>query len=253
MLPKNDTYKANNFMNKVFEIKANKFEEIKKQLIIKTLPILLISIALGFAISFLNAKKGDLLSTWLIMITLLFLVYGYSLFSDLKKQKMLFRSYKLIFSEHNVIREQINTPLITILFDDIKSIAKNKNGSYTIKGKITSETILVPAQIDDYETLEMLFNQIRPIENFSQPAFDEKYKIPIVILTLFCLGTVYISVNKILVGICALILSGLLIRSLIKVKNNNNIDRKTKKNRYYGSFLVLAYVIVVTIKKIIAN
>ncbi|PTS89380.1 hypothetical protein DBR27_22725 [Flavobacterium sp. HMWF030] len=96
----------------------------------------------------------------------------------------------------------------------------------------------------------MLLNQIKPIENFSEPTFDEKYKISIGILTLFCLATVYISVNKILVGICGLIIIGLLIRSFIKIKRDSSVDNKSKRNLYISSFLVLAYVVAVTIKKI---
>lgn len=238
-------------MNEIFEIRANGFKEIKKQLIIKSIPILLISMALGFAIAFFSKKKDeDVTPSLLIMIFLILLAYCYSLFKEVKKQKMLIHSYKLIFSEHSVIREQINTPSINILFNEIKSIVKDKNDSYTIKGKKKLETILVPAQIGNYKTLEMLLNQIKPIENFSEPTFDEKYKISIGILTLFCLATVYISVNKILVGICGLIIIGLLIRSFIKIKRDSSVDNKSKRNLYISSFLVLAYVVAVTIKKI---
>jgi hypothetical protein len=66
------------------------------------------------------------------------------------------------------------------------------------------------------------------------------------------MATVYISFNKILVGICGLIVSGLLIRSFIKIINNNNIDNKTKRIGYY-SLLVLASIVAVTIMKVTSN
>lgn len=240
-------------MNEIFKIRATGFKEIKKQLIIKSLPLLLISVAFGVTIAFFNTKeKKDLLIVLPIIIPILIFGIGYGLFIGLKRQKQLFQSFNLIFSENNVIREQINTPSINIQFGDVKSIIKNKNGSYVIKGKTTTQTILIPAQIDNYENLEMLFNQIKPIEEFSQPTFDEKYKIPVLIFTLLCMAIVYISFNKILVGICGLIVSGLLIRSFIQIKINNNIDNKTKRIGYY-SLLVLVSIVVVTIMKVTSN
>ncbi|PTS92692.1 hypothetical protein DBR27_19475, partial [Flavobacterium sp. HMWF030] len=63
-------------MNEIFEIRANGFKEIKKQLIIKSIPILLISMALGFAIAFFSKKKDeDVIPSLLIMIFLILLAY----------------------------------------------------------------------------------------------------------------------------------------------------------------------------------
>jgi hypothetical protein len=240
-------------MSEVFTIRTNGFNEIKKQLIIKSLPLLLISMSFGLAIVFFNTEdKQNLITILPFMIPILLFALGYGIFIGIKRQKMLFQTYKLIFTENNVIREQINTPSINIQFIDIKSISKDKKGGFTIKGKKATETILIPAQIDNYENLELLFNKIKPIEKFNQLSFDEKYKIPITILILFCMSTVYISFNKILVGICGLIVSGLLIRSFIKIINNNNIDNKTKRIGYY-SLLVLASIVAVTIMKVTSN
>lgn len=240
-------------MNEVFKIRTNGFKEIKKQLIIKSLPLILISMSFGLAIVFFNTEdKQDLITILPFMIPILLFAFGYGIFKGIKRQKMLFQTYKLIFSENNVIREQINTPLINIQFEEIKSISKDKKGNFTIKGKTTIDTILIPAQIDNYENLEMLINKIKPIEKFHQPTFDEKYKIPTIILTLFCMAAVYVSFNKILVGICGFIVSCLLIRSFIQIKKNNNIDSKTKRIGYY-LLLVLASIIAVTIMKVTLN
>jgi len=203
----------------------------------------------GIAIVFFNSKEEDILDVLPFMIPICLFALGYGLYIGLKRQKMLFESYKLIFSENTVVREQVNTPIINIQFDDIQSITKGRKGGYTIKGKNAVETILIPAQIDNYENLEILCNQIKPIEEFQQPKFDEKYRIPFVLLTLCCMAAVYISDNKILVGISGLMVSGILIRSFIQIRKNKNIDNKTKRSSYY-SLLVLVSVLVVTIMKI---
>ncbi|KUJ61008.1 hypothetical protein AR687_14875 [Flavobacteriaceae bacterium CRH] len=236
-------------MNEIFKIKESGFEEIKKQLIIKSLPTLLVAMSFGFAIVFINAKeKGDVLTVLPFMIPFILLSMGYGIYKGLKRQKMLFQTFKLTFSENNIVREQANTPTVNIPIADIKSIIKDKKGSYTIKGKTASETILIPAQVGNYEHLEMLFSQIKPVEELTLPTFEEKYRIPILLLMAICMGTVYVSYNKILVGICCVVVSTLLIRSSIQILKNKNIDNKTRRIGYY-SLVVLASVIGVTILK----
>jgi hypothetical protein len=236
-------------MNEIFQIRENGFEEIKKQLIIKSLPTLLVAMSFGFAIVFINAKeKEDVLIVLPFMIPFILLSMGYGIFKGLKRQKMLFQTFKLTFSENNIVREQANTPTVNIPITDIQSIIKDKKGSYTIKGKTASETILIPAQVGNYEHLEILFNQIKPVEELTQPTFEEKYRIPILLLMAICMGTVYVSYNKILVGICCVVVCTLLIRSSIQILKNKNIDNKTRRIGYY-SLVVLASVIGVTILK----
>lgn len=239
-------------MNEIFKIKANGFDEIKKQFIIKSVLFLLIAMSFGIAIVVFNAKdKEEVFNTLPFLLPIFLFALGSGIFKGLKRQKMLFQSYNLKFSENNVVREQVNTPTINIPFNDIKSISKDKNGGYAIKGKNAVETIFIPAQIENSENLEILFNRIKPIEDFKQSSFDEKYRIPMILLTLGGMVVVYVSFNKILVGICGLIVSSLLIRSFIQVITNKNMDSKTKRVGYY-SLLVLVSVVVVTIMKITA-
>jgi hypothetical protein len=239
-------------MNETFKIRENGFDEIKKQLIIKSALFLLIAMSFAVVILFFNAKdKQELFDTLPFLLPIFLFSICYGTFKGLKRQKKLFQSYNLIFSENKVVREQFNTPTINIPFGEIKSISKDKKGGYAIKGKTAVETILIPAQIENYENLEVLFDQIKPIENFQQPTFDEKYRIPMMLLTMVSMVVVFVSFNKILVGVCCLIVSGLLIRSFIQIIKDKNMDSKTKRVGYY-SLLVLVSVIAVTIMKITA-
>ncbi|TDO77297.1 hypothetical protein EV143_10458 [Flavobacterium chryseum] len=236
-------------MNEIFQIRENGFEEIKKQLIIKSLPTLLVAISFGFAIVFFNAKeKGDVLTVLPFMIPFLILSMGYGISKGLKRQKIIFQTFRLTFSENNIVREQANTPTVTIPFTDIHSIIKDKKGGYAIKGKTAVETILVPAQIENHENFEIVLSQVKPIEQQTELPFEEKYRIPILLVMLVCMATVYVSYNKILVGICCVVVSTLLIRSSIQILKNKNIDNKSRRIGYY-SLVVLASVIGVTILK----
>ena len=240
-----------NCMSETFEIRETGFEEIKKSLIIKALPLLLLCLVFGVGIASFNTKdKEQLLFVLPIMIPFLLIFLGRGIIKALGRQKMLFKSYRLTFTESDVTREQINTPTINIQFDNIKSIVKNKNGSYVINGKSSGETILIPAQIDNAENLEILFRQIKSIEEPNQPSFEEKYKTPITLLTLVCMVLVYVSYNKIIVLIASLIVSSMLIRSFIQILKSKNVDSKTKRGSYLV-ILVLASIIGVTIMKVV--
>ncbi|MDR6763460.1 hypothetical protein J2Y38_003681 [Flavobacterium sp. 2755] len=240
-------------MNEIFKIKENGFNEIKKQLIIKSIPFFLITVSFGFALSYINSKdKENVLSSLLFTIPFVGLSMAYGFSKVLKRQKKIFETYRLVFSEGNVFREQFNTPTVNIQFNDIQSIIKEKKGNYTIKGKTTVETILIPSQIENQEGLELLFDKIKPISNSVQRTFDEKYKIPILLITIFSMGAVYVATNKILVGVCGVLVTVILLRSFFQIKNNKNIDNKTKQGSYF-IFLVLASIIAVTIMKITYN
>lgn len=240
-------------MNETFKIKSSGFDEIKKQSIIKAVPILLISMSFGIGIVFLNSKnKEDILYVLPFMLPIMLFSLGYGIYKGLKRQKMLFESYKLIFLEKNIVREQVNTPTVNIQIDDIKSIIKDKRGSYTIKGKTAEDIILIPSQIENHQNLEVLFSKIKPIEGVQQLPFDEKYKTPIAVLMLGSMATVYIATDKILVGICAVTCSVLFIWTFIKIRKNKNMDHKSKRIGYY-LLLALLSVIAVTFMKITYN
>lgn len=236
-------------MNETFKIKSTGFDEIKKQSIIRAVPILLISMCFGIGIVFLNSKNKE--DVWYVLpfiLPIMLFALGSGIYKGLKRQKMLFDSYQLIFSGNNIVREQVNTPTVNIQIDDIKSIVKDKKGGYSIKGKTAVDTILIPAQIENHEKLEILFTQIKPIDETQQLPFAEKYKIPIAIGMLGSMATVYVSTNKIAVGICAVICCTLFIWSFIQIRKNKNIDHKTKRVGYY-LLVVLLSIIVVTFMK----
>ena len=238
-------------MNEIFKIRENGFDEIRKQLIIRSVLFLLIAMSFGIAIVFFNAKdKEEVFDALPFILPIFLFALCFGIFKGLKRQKTLFQSYNLIFLENNVIREQVNTPTINIPFSDIKSISKDKKGGYTIKGQSAVETIFIPAQIESFENLELLFSRIKPIEDFKQSSFGEKYRIPMILLTMGAMVVVFVSFNKILVGVCCLIVCSLLIRSFIQIIKDQNIDSKTKRIGYY-LLLVLVSVVGVTIMKII--
>lgn len=213
-----------------FEIKKDAFKEIRKALLIKAIPNLLLAALFGFAIAyFSNNEQHSDVKTLPFAIPLILGLLAIGLYRGIKRQEMLFHSYRLILDNNSIIREQINTPTITISYSDIKEIIKNSNGSFTIKGSTTVNVIGVPSQIEDYEKLEKLLSEIKPITEKMHAPFLQKFRGLISILSLGSMAAVAISKDKLIVGVSGAVLLAVLGYSFFEIRRSKNIDNKTKR------------------------
>ena len=234
----------------VFKISQDGFKEIKKQMLIRTLPVMLIAVTVGIAISFINSKDNSAKVNVLpIVIPIMAAAVGFGLYRGVNRQKSLFESYTLTITNNLVTREQLNTPTISIYFNEVKEIAKHKNGSFTIKGKETVDLIVIPAQIDDYLQLETALQQIQPIVVKDKVSFMEKYQSLSGLLTVGLMLCVYTVNNKIIVALTGSTLVALMVWSFNKIRSSKNVDSKTKRSVWWVA-LVLASVIAVMIFKL---
>ena len=213
-----------------FEIRKDAFKEIRKALLIKAIPNLLLVALFGFAIAyFSNNKQHNDVKTLPFAMPLILGLLAIGLYRGIKRQETLFHSYRLILDNNSIIREQINTPTITISYLDIKEIIKNSNGSFTIKGKSSLNVIGVPSQIEDYEKLEKLISEIKPITEKMHAPFLQKFRGLISILTLGSMAAVAISNDKRIVGVSGTVILAILGYSFFEIRRSKNIDFKTKK------------------------
>ena len=203
---------------------------------------------IGISVYITKDDKNPLtIFTPTILIFLGVMIFG--IFNSVRRQKSLFNSYKLTLSDSGIIREQHNTPKISILYSDINSINKNTNGSFIIKGRKSFDIIGIPSQVENYEQLENSLSKIRPVIYSSESSFKQKLTIPVSILTAILMATVYIATNKIIVGISGTLLSGFFIWSFVEIQRNKNIDKKTKRLSYVAIW-VLIWIIIGTISKV---
>ena len=230
-------------MNTEFQIKENGFAEIKKAIIIKTIPIAILAVGTGFAISHFNTngQSSDVnVLPFAIPLTIGVLVFG--LFKAINRQKELFESYKLIINEDEIIREQFNTQTISIPRNEIKSIIRNPKGILTIVGNSNTEIIGVPSQINNSEKLEQILSEINPITDSDKKPLTEKYKGVLILLVLGLMATVNISKDKIIVGVTGTVLVLFLGYSFFKVRRNKNIDKKTKRGMWWTMIVLLSII-----------
>lgn len=235
-----------------FRIKENGFKEIKKQTLSKTIPLVLIAVIVGlvsFEYSNFNSGSSDInIYPFLIPIILGALAFGLN--KALKRQKDIYDTYTLKIDDESIERVQANTPSIRLLFSDITRITKSSHGGLIIKGNSNMNSILVPLQIEDIAGLELLLKDSCSCEIIKSKPLIQKLMIPLMIVVLGSIATLYISSNKILVVFSGSIVSIIMLWSFIKVQTNKSVDSKTRKNSY--SFLgVILFIIGIMIYKLL--
>lgn len=158
----------------------------------------------------------------------------------MKKQKVFMENYRLTIEDNVITREQPNTEELTIYFHEIKEITKFKKGSLAIKGFDKTDIIYVPRQITRYDELVAQLETIKPVTPL-QGAAATKRKLmsflPLVLLALYI--TLFISSNKILVGISGTLVSAGFVWVIFAIRRNKNIANDTKKKVWlYALFLL---------------
>lgn len=234
----------------VFKIRQDGYKEIRKIMLVISIPLVVISGAVGITISNINSKQNENdVNVLPVVIPIAVLALGFGLYRGVNRQKALIESYTLTISNNHITREQLNTPTISIYFNDIKEIAKHKNGSFTIKGKETVDLIGIPIQIGDYSQLETALQQIQPIVVKGKGSFLGKYQSLTGLMTAGLMLCVYTVNNKIIVGLTGTVLVALMVWSSIKILSSKNVDYKMKRS-FWWVLLVLASVIAVMIFKL---
>lgn len=228
-----------------FKIRQNGFKEIRKAMLIKAIPISLLAVIGGISISYFNTNvQQSEVNVYPFVIPLGLAALAFGLYRGVNRQKEIFDSYILTIDDNGITREQHNTPTITISKADISEIIKNSNRSITIKGDSKVNVISIPSQIDNYERLEKLLLEIKQISLKASEPFFQKFRGLLSVLTIGLMAAVYISKDKIIVGVCGTILLVVFGYSFFEVQRSKNIDSKTKKSIWW-LLLVIASIICV--------
>ncbi len=234
----------------VFKIKEGGFKEIKKQMLIRSLPTILIAVVVAIVINSINSgDKAAEVNVLPFVIPIVAISIGIGIYRGIERQRKLFESYTLTISSNLVRREQFNTPTISIYTDEVQTITQNPNGSFIIKGKDAADLIIVPAQIDNYTQLEAILQSIQPLQVKDKTSFLQKYQSVVGLLTIGLMLCVYTVNNKVVVAITGTLLIALLTWSFVKIIGSKNVDRKTKSGAWWV-LLVLASIIAVMIVKL---
>jgi hypothetical protein len=233
-----------------FRVKKEGFKEIQKRVLITTLPIMLIAIIGGFIISYFTISNTEIYKNILPFIIPASLApVGLGMYIGLKRQKAIYDSYILTINDDCIIREQINTTTIKLPFSEIKKITKSRQGDYSIFGTKSSNLILIPKQIENFEKIEGLLINISNISIIASKSILQKLILPLALLTVCSMIALYLSLNKPLIFLSGLWLTVVLTWSFINIQKSKNIDKRTK-SLSYSNILILIIIISMTIFKL---
>lgn len=236
-----------------YKLRADGFGELRQKILLKTTPVLVLSVLVGMGMSYANSGESEHEIVVLLITILLCLgATGFGIYNSLKQQQRLFASYTLTISDRAIMREQDNTPTVIIPVTEVRAICQNADNTFTIKGNTALDFIGVPAQIEEYAQVEQALQAIHPLVVTSREPFVQKLRLPVVVLTLGALATVYLATNKLLVGVSGVALSGFLLWSFFLIQRHQSVDRQTKKWNYL-TLLVAASILLTTYYKVLGT
>lgn len=207
----------------------------------RIIPLILLSGTIGlliFVFSSANTAQPEV-NGLPFLIPLLLVFFALGVINVLNRQKAIYKSYELKIDETGITRHQSSTPTISLLFSEIKSITKSKQGVYVIAGNNRTNMIIVPAQLEELDVLMNIIQANCGLPISSQKPLMERLALPLVFVVLGLMATTYLSTNKILVAVSGLLLIALMIYSFINLQTNKNIDNKTRRSSYWMIVAIL--------------
>jgi len=192
------------------------------------LPVAVIGMAIPLTINLMSIHKDEGTTPWIIVGAVLVYI-GFSLTRMFRKQKKMLESYRLTITENEIIREQMNTPPLTISFMEVKEIMKTRKGSFLVRGISRTDLIQIPCWVDDVAGLEeqlKSFSTVTTAKNFMRLQYGV---LAIRLLALAMLIVISTVDDKLVVGVCGVALIGLIIWGLNEIRVNKNITINAKR------------------------
>ena len=212
-----------------FKYDAARFPELHRQILLNSSPLVVIAGVMGLVIGFSGAAgppDGPLL--WGI-ITLVIVLIAFGLYRGVNIQRAVFTQYRLTFGPDAVLRQQGDTPDLAIAYADITRITHNANDSFTIKADSALNVIGIPPQMADYDRLEARLNRIQPVVRQTSQHFWEQYSAVAGIGALGLMAAVFLSYNRVVVGLGGTALLAVLGYSYLALQRTKNIDNTSKR------------------------
>lgn len=90
-------------------------------------------------------------------------------FLGARRRREALESYAITWEPLTITRSQKNIPDIVLYHGEIQHIEITKKGALLVRGQQSRDFFSVPREIDGYEELKTLLEEIRPLEAFSAP------------------------------------------------------------------------------------
>lgn len=225
-----------------YKISEEAYKKFRKRWVTIGIPVITCMAGIGIAIA-INSRRGeDGISTLPYVIPFLAVLFSFSIYRGLKRQKRLVMSYTLTISDSDIIREQFNTPTLGINFMEIKEILKSKKGGFVIKGRTRTDVIYVPYMIQDGAALEEELGKFAPITTYVQETRKKAIGLTLVLLSLAAFFMLILTDNKVIAVISGVVVMGLFGYRFFELITNKSIPTNIKR-RSWSYLLVVVFVV----------
>jgi hypothetical protein len=232
-----------------YKISEESYKKFRKRWITIGIPVISCIAAIGIVVAIDSRAGEDGLNTLPFAIPLLVLVFSFSIYRGLKRQKRLLMSYTLTISESDVTREQFNTPTLTINFMEIKEILKSKKGGFIIKGRTRTDVIYVPYLISDAAALEEELGKFALVTTYVQETRKKALGLTLALLSLVAFFALILTDNKTIAVISGLLVIGLFGVRFFQLATNKSIPTSMKR-RSWAYLLIFAFVVYMIYTKL---
>lgn len=218
-------------MLKVYTVKKEGFKEVKKRILFRSIPLILLAIGFGMFISLFNGQNHEI-NTGIILSTLIiaFIAVFIGLFFSLKIQKDNYFNKSIEINDRGILIKTKDVINMEIDRKNIVEIIEKNDGSVFIKTD-NKKDVLVPKYFDDLEDFKQVVSQFSEIkkENADQKTVNKQLILAVSIAVTFILmGFFYLSKNSLIIIISGILLFILLLYSFIKIITNKLIDKRIK-------------------------
>lgn len=221
-----------------FTTRKDSFGEVRKRLL--TAHILGLSLGAVLVLSLFLTSTVQPDDSLVFTLALLIPCFVFASWHTIRRQKRMFESYRLTITEDAVIREQVNTPSITIPRSKVKEIFRTASGVICIVGDSQLNVIGVPAQIENREELERMLSEIRPV--LSKSPWTPKLVLQLAGMSAIIVGCPIglVSDDRLIITISGIVLCAFLVFGFILIHRSNNFNNRMKRLSYMTLIPVLA-------------
>ena len=221
------------------------FAILRTQIIKRSVPVLLLSLTGGLAIFYVVNDKQFGLLEWIIFIVFLAGIMIFAVLKSIARQKEIYNSYRLVIDNEYLSRQQTGVPVRNLAFDKITQITKAENGDLLITGQKKEDCISISAFIEKYEEVVNQLSAIMPIVQRVQKNLLDRYPAIGALAAIGLMCAVYISYNKIVVGVSGIALTAILIWCFYKMQTSKLIDSKVKRTSWFALIVVVSILLII--------
>lgn len=222
-----------------FKISEDAYKKFRRKGLKILIPFALI-VVIVIVVTSIGRESNSDIQTWPYVIPIIFLVYGFIFSRQLRRQKALLLSYRVTLTDHDITREQLNTPTLTINFMEIKEIIKTKKGNFMICGLHRTDAIHIPYWIENADQLETALQRFAPITTRTSVPLYVLYRSLISLFGLAMLLTVELVQDKTIVAIGAILGIAALIWASYETYISKNLPANVKRKSWYLIVLIFA-------------